>query len=365
MAQNEIKFLPYEQLEFDKDNPRLPHSVVNSDDEADVIDWMLKDASIIELMGSIGEKGFFAGEPLLGVKDSKNAGKYTVVEGNRRLTAVKLLHHPELAKRKISSIKIVADEAKIKPSKLPVMLFNARKEILDYLGFKHITSVKPWSALAKAKHLRDLQKEFEGSNVTMAEQYKLLAKAIGSRSDFVRELLIGLDVYDKIADKGFFDINGLNEESIDFGVYYNAFKYANIFQFLGIDKNNNTPTEDLDISRLEEMTRWVSEKDSQGRTRLGESRNLSKLNAVVKVPEALALFREGRTLDDALLYTEEPYELFKKALIKSLNSLKDAQKNFHNVSEPQETDFRTVDELNKIANDLKLLIQFKISKSAV
>lgn len=363
MAQNEIKFLPFEQLEFDKDNPRLPHSVVNSKDEADVIDWMLKDASIIELMGSIGEKDFFRGEPLLGVEDSMNPGKYIVVEGNRRLTAVKLLHHPELAKRKASSIKLVADEAKIKPIELPIILFNERKEILDYLGFKHITSVKPWSALAKAKHLRDLQKEFKGSEVTIAEQYRQLAKAIGSRSDFVRELLIGLEVYDKIADKGFFDINGLNEESIDFGVYYNALKYANIPQFLGIDKSDNKPTKNLDIDKLEEVTRWVSEKDTQGRTRLGESRNLSKLNAILKVPDAVTLFREGRSLEDALLYTEEPYELFKKTLNKSLNSLRDAQKNFHNVSQPQETDFKTVDELNKIASDLKLLIQFKLSTS--
>ncbi len=94
MTQNVIEYFPYEQLEFDKDNPRLPHSVVNSNNEGDVIDWMLKDASIIELMGSIGEKGFFAGEPLLGIQHPEIPEKYIIVEGNRRLTAVKLLHHP-------------------------------------------------------------------------------------------------------------------------------------------------------------------------------------------------------------------------------------------------------------------------------
>ncbi len=363
MTQNNIVFLPYEKLEFDKDNPRLPHSVVNSNDEADVIDWMLKDASIIELMGSIGEKGFFAGEPLLGVADTNNSGKYIIVEGNRRLTAVKLLHHPDLAKRKVNSIKIVADEAKIKPSELPVLLFEKRKEILDYLGFKHITGVKQWSALAKAKHLRELQEHYRGSDIPISEQYRQLAKAIGSRSDFVRELLIGLDVYDKIYENGFFDIKGLDEESIDFGVYYNAFKYSNIPQFLGINKNENLPTKNLDIKKLEEITRWVSEKDSQGRTRLGESRNLSKINAIVKAPEAIALFREGRTLDDALLYTEEPYELFKKSISDSLYSIRDAQKNFHHVSEPQDTDFKTLNELTNIASDLKDLVELKMSKS--
>lgn len=363
MTQNVIKYFSYEQLEFDKDNPRLPHSVVNSNDEGDVIDWMLKDASIIELMGSIGEKGFFSGEPLLGIKDPEIREKYIIVEGNRRLTAVKLLHQPELAKRKSTSIKIVADEAKIKPAKLPVLIFEERKAILDYLGFKHITSVKPWSALAKAKYLRQLQDQYIGSNISITEQHRRLAKAIGSRSDYVKDLLIGLDVYDKIHENSYFDIRGLNEETIDFGVYYNALKYSNIPKFLGINKNDNTPTKNLNTERLEEMTRWVSEKDFQGRTRLGESRNLSKLNAIVLESEAVNLFREGRTLDDALLYTEEPYELFKKSISDSLYSLRDAQKNFHHVSEPQETDFKTLNELSKIANDLKDLVQFKISKS--
>lgn len=363
MTKNVIKYFPYEQLEFDKDNPRLPHSVVNSMNEGDVIDWMLKDASIIELMGSIGEKGFFPGEPLLGIQDLKIPEKYIIVEGNRRLTAIKLLHHPEFAKRKSASIKIVADEAKIKPRELPVLIFEERKEILDYLGFKHITSVKPWSALAKAKYLRELQEQYKGSNISITEQHRQLAKAIGSRSDYVKDLLIGLDLYDKIYENSYFDIRGLNEETIDFGVYYNALKYSNIPKFLGINKNDNTPTRDLNTERLEEMTRWVSEKDSQGRTRLGESRNLSKLNAIVLESEAVALFRDGRTLDDALLYTEEPYELFKKSISDSLYSLRDAQKNFHHVSEPGETDFKTLNELSKIANDLKDLVQFKISKS--
>jgi len=362
VTQNVIKYFSYKQLEFDKDNPRLPHSVVDSNNEADVIDWMLKDASIIELMGSIGEKGFFAGEPLLGIKDPEIPEKYIIVEGNRRLTAVKLLHHPEFAKRKANSIKIVADEAKIKPPELPVLVFNERKEILDYLGFKHITSVKPWSALAKAKYLRELQEQYKDTNVPITEQYKQLAKAIGSRSDFVKDLLIGLDVYDKIYENGFFDIKGLDEESIDFGVYYNALKFSNIPKFLGINKNDITPTKDLNTDKLKELTKWVSEEDNQGRTKVGESRNLSKLNAIVLVPEAVDLFREGRMLDDVILYTEQPYELFKKAIADSLFALRDAQKNFHHVSEPQETDFKTLNELSIIASDLRDLVEFRMAK---
>jgi hypothetical protein len=51
-----IQFVPVENLLYDPKNPRLPSSV-NSSDEKEVIDWMLRDATIVELMGSIGEIG--------------------------------------------------------------------------------------------------------------------------------------------------------------------------------------------------------------------------------------------------------------------------------------------------------------------
>jgi hypothetical protein len=306
----EIKYISVDKLKYDPKNPRLPATMVKGNNEKEVINWMLTDASIIELMGSIGEKGFHPAEPLLVVSD-KN-GKYLVIEGNRRLTAVKLLINPSLASKRTTSINQIVKESKYKPKELPVLEFDKREEILDYLGFKHITGVKPWSALAKAKYLRELQGDYKG--LPIQEQYRKLAKAIGSRADYVEELLLMLDLYDKIQDKDYFDIEGLNEDTIDFGVYYNAIKYSNIAEFVGIDKESAKPTAKIQIKKLEELVRWVSEKDLQNKTRLGESRNLSKLNAVVSQPKALNLFRSGRSLEDALVFTEEPYELFRNSI---------------------------------------------------
>jgi hypothetical protein len=80
-------------------------------------------------------------------------------------------------------------------------------------------------------------------------------------------------------------------------------------------------------------------------------------------PKARDLFKDGRPLDDAVLYTQEPYELYRKAIIDSISSLQEAQKNFHHVSEPKETDFANITELSKIADDLKGLVELKLSKS--
>jgi hypothetical protein len=362
VAKDEYKiiYVPVNDLEFDKENPRLPHSVVDSDKEEDVIDWMLKDASIIELMGSIGEKGFFPAEPLLVVKKGSSK-KYTVVEGNRRLTAVKLLHNPKLATRRYSSIQILVNEADNIPPKLPVMVFPKRNEILDYLGFKHITGVKQWSALAKAKYLRELKQEYNSSNFSIDEQYKRLAKSIGSRADYVRDLLIGLDVYDNIHKKNYFSIAGLNEDTIEFGVYYNALKFANIPKFLGIDKNAENPTKALSQNKLEELTKILSEKDSDGKTKLGESRNLTRLNSIILEERPFQMFKKGKSLEEAAIYLEGPHEIFKNSVQKIDFLLNEADTALKEIPQCTSADKKLVSNVKEKITDLETHVSRKIS----
>ncbi|WP_429019564.1 hypothetical protein, partial [Aeromonas veronii] len=77
--------------------PRLPSKLrKRKPSKSDIVNWMLTDASIIELMLAIGQAGFFIGEALL-VVQSKDSD-YVVIEGNRRLTSVILLNEPELGK---------------------------------------------------------------------------------------------------------------------------------------------------------------------------------------------------------------------------------------------------------------------------
>ncbi|MDR1109850.1 MAG: ParB/Srx family N-terminal domain-containing protein [Deltaproteobacteria bacterium] len=81
-------------LLFDQYNPRLPDNIDGSDDDA-VMEWMLREGESVELIESIGESGYSTAEPLLVVKYRKDI--YTVVEGNRRLVALKILNNPSLA----------------------------------------------------------------------------------------------------------------------------------------------------------------------------------------------------------------------------------------------------------------------------
>ncbi len=108
---------------------------------------MLQNGDLPELMASIASTGYSDAEPLL---VTPGLGGFIVVEGNRRLAALKLLHAPELAPLRKKTIAEVAANAKHKDiTNIPVICYEKRQDILDYLGFRHITGVKPWGSPGK------------------------------------------------------------------------------------------------------------------------------------------------------------------------------------------------------------------------
>jgi hypothetical protein len=52
---------------------------------------------LVNLASDLMKMGASPGEPVWVTKDSKNRGQYIVLEGNRRVTALKLLETPALA----------------------------------------------------------------------------------------------------------------------------------------------------------------------------------------------------------------------------------------------------------------------------
>ena len=144
------KRIKIDKLVLDKENPRLPKSMSNKS-EVEIINFFLSDASLLELMLAIGINDFFEGEQLLVVEKNK---KYIVVEGNRRLSAVKLLNNPSLANILESKVEKVIEESKYFPTEIPCLVFPSKDDILKYLGFRHITGIKPWKLLEKARYIK-------------------------------------------------------------------------------------------------------------------------------------------------------------------------------------------------------------------
>ena len=279
------------------------------------------------------------------------------------MCAVKLLNDPTLAQSKKKSVLASSVEAKYKPKKLPAILYDTREQILDYLGYRHITGIKEWDSLAKAKYLEQLFEREKTGKPT--ERFKKLARGIGSRGDYVARLLTGLKVFNKIAGSDFFGIKELDEESIDFSVLITALSYKDIASYLGLKRSDDPTLPGLNRKRLRELTEWLFEKVDGNRARIGESRELKKLNAVVKSPKALAAFRSGSPLSLAVLLTGEPTIVFRKALNQSRGQLQIARDHSHLIKDPTAGDSDLLVEIQEIAQDLKLVVDSKIRRPRI
>lgn len=333
-----------DDLYFDPENPRIPEEVDRTD-EVQILSWMLSDATLLDLMGSIAEHGYFPGEPLLLVP--RDRGGFTVVEGNRRLAAVRMLLHPEQAPIRQASVKRLSDTAAHKPTHVFAVQFPHRDSILDYLGFRHITGVKEWDPLAKARYLKQLWDRTEGSQ---EERLRVLARKIGSQPWYVKRLLGGLRIFDTIEDANFFGIGGL-DSSLSFSLLSTALSFDSLAHYLGIsdDPNDETPP---DREHVEKFTRWVYEEQPGGGTVVGDSRNLRALAAVVSKPEALNLLEQGVNLTDAALATEHPGQQFTRTLKMARDRLDAAQRLLRRVPAPTEADGSLLDEILNTAEDM-------------
>ncbi len=86
--------MPIQQLRLDPLNPRLPQAYQGRSQEL-LLECIAETYSAIEVARSIALHGYFPSEPLIVISQSDDT--YVVVEGNRRLVALKILADSTLA----------------------------------------------------------------------------------------------------------------------------------------------------------------------------------------------------------------------------------------------------------------------------
>ena len=222
-----IEYISVRNLVLDPQHVRLPTHLRGASEKA-IIEYMLLDASTVELIQAIAENGFFAGEQLLVVEI--DGGNYKVIEGNRRATAVKLLKNPELTSVQKNKVNQVVADADHKPDPIPCLVFDKEDEIHKYLGYRHITGIQPWNLRQKARYLNyfkdvysDLTTEFEQTSFEALRNFLPLnanVKQLGKNSDYtgdaqskIRALAKDLNV--SINENEIIQIQGTQERGLD------------------------------------------------------------------------------------------------------------------------------------------------------
>lgn len=343
-------------LGFDPENPRFLDMIGSESGEARAIKRMIEEENLEELVGSIGNQGFFAGEPLLVVPNKSAPGKFIVIEGNRRLAALKVLNGLVSDEILTPSLRILAEQATHKPPEVDCFEFELRKDILKYLGFRHISGPRRWEPLSKARYLADLIKNFY-SDLDRPGQIRAVAKDIGSKKDYVAQLLTTLNIYDRAKNKDFYNLQRVREEDINFSLLSTALSYRNIVSFLNLPSREVVVVDEINDAHAKEIFSWMFAQNERGETVLGESRNLKTLAAILDSPAATEELRKEGDLSHAYQFSAGPAEAFNSMLSTVENNLQHCLKIIHSGIGINESHVNLAEKISDNAGNLYLLLQ--------
>src|SRR3990167_2370266 len=159
------KEIALQQLLLDEENIRL--DLENKTQDAVIADLFVNEDAM-QLLISIHKNGLFPDEIPVVIK---NDGKYIVIDGNRRVVALKAMYTPGIAPKQFENRinKLMAGFEPIE--RIKVVVAPGREEADKYLAAKHTKNTrKPLSALRRA-YFYYAQKE-GGTNIeTLIERY--------------------------------------------------------------------------------------------------------------------------------------------------------------------------------------------------
>ncbi|MBT0360459.1 ParB N-terminal domain-containing protein [Morganella morganii] len=141
-------------LKLDRKNPRIPDYEPTRTTK-DIVRFLFKNEKILSLIEKIVNKGFINHDPIYVIKEKEY---YVVVEGNRRLTALKCLLDPSLAptipaQKKIEKLKVKLGNDLIE--KIEVVVAPSRLDVENVLFELHSEGKQQWSRQQKNKFISE------------------------------------------------------------------------------------------------------------------------------------------------------------------------------------------------------------------
>ncbi len=250
-----------------------------------MLELLLETGVLQELMLSIGHQGYYPNRPLQTV--STEDGRYMVVDGNRRLAALKLLRDPDLCER--NSVDQIAKNAIHTPFVIPCVVSSSRSFIVQSFAIDHTGGLIPWDMRAKACYFSEAKADDSVTGIAMST---------GLRKAYINRLIDVYAIFQRVVDADFYGIEGLNEISFSFATFADILSYDNVFNYIAVEGDWG----------LESSVCWRFEvKD--GVRRIGSSAYHADFNRIVGSRKAFKLFREGALISQALIVANMDLEL--------------------------------------------------------
>ena len=324
--------VPVTRLQLDRQNPRLIGEAETGSDEV-VIARLYRGEELDELLQSISANGYLDIEPFV-VMDASENDCLIVLEGNRRLAALRLLREPDLVKRISSlekrSIRVpsVNDSLRGTLEQISVYPVANRDKARAFIGFKHINGPKRWEAYAKAKFAADWYKSRASDKVGLED----IAESIGDRHDTIKRMVSAIYVLEQAEREELFVIDDRHTRKFNFSHLYTALSRSQYMEYLGLGKTwvrydpkpNPVPPERLEA--LQKVLVWIYGSKQNDDLPVVKSQNpdIKLLGEVIVHAEALHVLETTHDLVVAHESTEAVDKRFTASLIRSRDAIRDA-----------------------------------------
>lgn len=313
-----ITFVAEQDLCFDARNPRLAQDDPDASQD-DVLRNLWTEFAVDELALSIEANGFFAYEPLLVTKED---GALVVVEGNRRLAAVRLLRHANLRQELGATDLPRASKARRgELAELPIIV-GPRASVWQYVGFKHVNGPQPWRSYSKGGYIAWVHNEL---GVPLED----IAGQIGDKHRTVRRLYRALMALQQAADADVFQVEDRARKQFAFSHLYTGLDYGGFEKFLRLKKDSfkPNPVPNARVKQLGQALLWLYGSKTRGIEPLIKSQNpdLRRLDDVLQSPNGVAALERGLGLDVSHDISRGDDALFREALLTARQSLQQAR----------------------------------------
>jgi len=301
-------------LHFDRENPRIV--VMGYSDEADIVRELYDQYDVDELIQSILSAGYIDFEPLIVLRNGN-----IVLEGNRRLAALRLIADEGLRRKLKISLPDIADPRPL-PQTVRVLLVDHRDDARSFIGFKHINGPHKWDALAKARYAAQWYES--GADIDT------LSRTLGDNHHTVRRLVNGWYVLQQAIKDGF-DLAQISKKSFPFSHLYTALTRASVRDYLGLSNEDLSappqanPVAPARREELQQLMSWLYGQEHKGEPTLIQSQNpnLNELSKVLAHPEAKAMLMARRDLRVAYERVEPASARFEEALMTAAKQCED------------------------------------------
>ena len=319
--------VPVEWLVLDHQNPRLVSINGEASDTA-IIAQLYRAEDLSELLQSIAANGYLDIEPLIVLEEK---GRLIVLEGNRRLAAIRLFQKPGLATCVFDQERVkitppdISDRLRSTLDSVSVYRVADRKAARSFIGFKHINGAAKWESYAKAKFAADWYRD---DGVSLAD----IAARIGDKHDTIKRMVNAIYVLEQAASAGIFRIEDRVNPRFNFSHLYTALSRAPYMEFLGLEaawsrydpSPDPIPSDKLD--QLCEILKWLYGSQEENASPVVQSQNpdIKHLGEVLTSSAGLTVLRATSSLSEAQASTQPADRKFSEALLRARREVREA-----------------------------------------